>query len=194
MTHIYFIRHCKPDTSVHDDLARPLMVKGLEDRARVEAYLADKAIDAVLSSPCKRAVDTVGRFAGLLSLEISTDQRLREREVGCWVADFEGYARSQWEDHDFALENGESLNQVAERCMDALSDIRRKYKGKNVAVGFHGTALCALIHRFVPEFGFESFWEVCPKTPWAARFSFDGDRCVGIEGTDLFSGESKRYL
>ena len=194
MTNIYFIRHCQPDTTVHDDLSRPLTEKGMVDRARVEEYLADKAVDAVLSSPCKRAVNSVGRFARLHGLEVSTDLRLREREVGTWVADFECYARHQWEDHDFALENGESLNQVAARCMDALSDILRQFEGGNVAVGFHGTALCALIHRFVPEFGFKSFWEVCPKTPWAARFSFDGDRCVGIEGTDLFTGESKNYL
>ena len=194
MTNVYFIRHCQPDTSVHDDLSRPLTEKGLADRARVEAYLADKAIDAVLSSPCRRAVDTVAGFADTHGLTVSTDPRLREREVGTWVADFERYARSQWADYDFALENGESLNQVAARCMDALYDILREFEGKNVAVGFHGTALCVLIHRFVPDFGFESFWEVCPKTPWAVRFTFDREACVGIEGTDLFTGESNPYL
>lgn len=49
MTHLYFIRHCQPDTSVRDDLTRPLTARGLADRELVNGYLSDKQIDAVLA-------------------------------------------------------------------------------------------------------------------------------------------------
>ena len=63
MTRIYFIRHAESDNAVRDGRIRPLTEKGLADRRLVTKYLQDKKIDAVLSSPFKRAVDTVADFA-----------------------------------------------------------------------------------------------------------------------------------
>lgn len=40
-----------------------MKVKGLRDRTLVTEFLMDKQIDAVLSSPYKRAMDTVRDFA-----------------------------------------------------------------------------------------------------------------------------------
>ena len=62
MTIIYFVRHAKPDWSVHIDATRPLTEQGLRERALVTEYLLDKGVDLVFSSPYKRAVDTVKHF------------------------------------------------------------------------------------------------------------------------------------
>lgn len=59
MTHIYFVRHAEPNFNNHDDKSRELSEKGMADRRLVTDFMEDKAIDAVLSSPFKRAVDTV---------------------------------------------------------------------------------------------------------------------------------------
>ena len=63
MTTVYFVRHAEPNYENHDDMTRVLSEKGLRDRRLVTAFLMDKDIDAVLSSPYKRAVDTVRDFA-----------------------------------------------------------------------------------------------------------------------------------
>ena len=63
MTTVYFIRHAEPNYDNHNDLLRELSSKGLEDRKLVTAFLADKNIDVILSSPYKRAIDTVRDFA-----------------------------------------------------------------------------------------------------------------------------------
>ena len=70
MTTVYFVRHCEPNYENHDDLTRELTLKGLEDRNLVTNYFADKSIDVVLSSPYKRAIDTVKSVAENNHLEI----------------------------------------------------------------------------------------------------------------------------
>ena len=72
MTTVYFIRDAEPDFNVHDDFSRPLTPKGENDRILVEEFLSDKNIDVVLSSPFKRAFDTVFPFAHSVDLPIHT--------------------------------------------------------------------------------------------------------------------------
>ena len=59
MTKVYFIRHAEPNYNNHNDALRELSPKGTKDRKLVTEFLKDKQIDVVLSSPYKRAVDTV---------------------------------------------------------------------------------------------------------------------------------------
>ena len=61
-TTVYFVRHAEPNYENHDDISRELSDKGLRDRKRVTNFLADKKIDVVVSSPYKRAIDTVFGF------------------------------------------------------------------------------------------------------------------------------------
>ena len=63
MTTVYLIRHAEADNSNRDGRIRPLTEKGLTDRQLVTEFLRNKNINAVLSSPFKRAVDTVADFA-----------------------------------------------------------------------------------------------------------------------------------
>ena len=58
MTTVYFVRHAEPNYNNHDVSLRELSAKGLKDRKLVTAFLADKEIDAALSSPYKRAILT----------------------------------------------------------------------------------------------------------------------------------------
>ena len=70
MTHIYFVRHAQPNYDNHDDFSRELSEKGLEDRKLATAFLEDKNIDVVLSSPYLRSVDTVKHFSDKYGFEI----------------------------------------------------------------------------------------------------------------------------
>ena len=80
MTTIYFIRHAEADNSNRDGRNRPLTEKGMKDRALVTEFLQDKSIDAVVSSPFKRAICTIADFAEQNDCEIEIVEDFRERK------------------------------------------------------------------------------------------------------------------
>lgn len=187
MTNVYFIRHAEPNYDNHDDMTRELSEKGLKDRSLVTAFLQDKQIDAVLSSPFKRAVDTVREFAEQQGLEIEIVENFRERRIdNCWIEDFKGFCKKQWEDFSYKFSDGECLLEVQERNIGALKDVLKKYAGKNVVVGSHGTALSTMINYYDKTFGYAQFEEIRGLMPWVVQFCFDGEDCVEIRKYNLF--------
>lgn len=196
MTTVYFVRHAEPNYDNHDDLTRELTPKGLADRRLVTAFLADKQVDAVLSSPFHRAVDTVKHFADCRGLPITLVEDFRERRIdSVWIDDFNAFARRQWADYSYKLTDGESLQEVQDRYAAALTRTVREHAGQTLVVGSHGTALSTLVHRFVPTFGYAGFCRVKGLTPWIVRFVFDETGgCVAIEQYDLFAGSRETLL
>lgn len=195
MTTVYFVRHAEPNYNNHDDRLRELSEKGMEDRKRVSAYLADKGIDAVLSSPYKRAVDTVRYFAESRKLPVRVVEDFRERKVdSVWIEDFDGFCKRQWADFSYRLTDGETLSQVQSRNVSALGEVLREYAGKNIVIGSHGTALSTVIHFYDPSFGYEDFLAIKSLMPWIVKFSFEGDRFLGMEEIDLFCNEVVPYF
>lgn len=182
MTTVYFVRHAQPNYDNHDDLTRELTEKGLADRMKVVDLLGNLPIDAVLSSPFKRAVDTVQPLADRLGLLVETDADFRERKIGDgWLKDFTSFAQCQWADFDFALEHGESLQQVQQRNVAALERLLRRFSGQTVVVGSHGTALSTLIEYYRPGFGYQGFNRIRGIMPWVVKFTFADNRCLSVE-------------
>lgn len=194
LTYVYFIRHCQPNNQNGDEPTRELTEKGMHDRALVTAFLADKRVDAVLSSPYKRAVDTVAHYADAHGMDIVTIDGFRERGTNGWVSDFEAFTRRQWTDFDFGRESGETLREVQTRCTAALEEVLERYAGQTVIVGAHGTALCCTVNAYQPSFGVNDFMRILTLTPWVVRFAFFGRACEAIEEYDLFSGTARKIL
>lgn len=187
MTTIYFVRHAQSNYDNHDDLTRELTPQGLEDRRLVTGFLWDKEISAVLSSPYKRAVDTVKDFADAKKLDIKLIDDFKERNIeNEWLEDYDSFCRRQWADFDYKLSGGESLREVQERNIRALNQVLEAYSGKNVAIGSHGTALSTIIHYFDASFGYDAFQEIKSLMPWIVRFTFDGNQCLDIQTYNLF--------
>lgn len=190
MTHIYFIRHAKPNFNNHDDFSRELSEKGLTDRKLVTAFLADKSIDMLFSSPYKRAVDTIQDFADSYNYEITTVNDFRERKVDSeWIEDFNSFCKQQWEDFDYKLTDGETLRECQQRNIVALNQILCQHRDKNIAIGSHGTALSTIINYYQPFFSFSDFDRIRGLMPWVVHFEFDGEVCVKIESYNLFKKE-----
>ncbi|MBQ9120461.1 MAG: histidine phosphatase family protein [Lachnospiraceae bacterium] len=187
MTSIYFVRHAEPNYNNHNDLLRELTEKGLQDRKLVTAFLADKQIDKVLSSPYHRSVDTVKDFADRHGFEIEIVEDFRERKIdNCWIEDFEDFCRKQWADFDYKLTDGETLHEVQQRNIAALMEVVKQYPDKNLVVGSHGTALSTIINHFKPSFGYEDFQRIRGLMPWIVRFDFEGEACIAIEEFNVF--------
>jgi len=187
MTNVYFVRHAAPNYKNHNDLERELSEKGLQDRALVTAFLADKEICAVFSSPYKRSMDTVRPFSEAKALPIIPVEAFRERKIdSCWIEDFDSFSKNQWEDFRYKLTDGESLGEVQKRNIAALNRVLEKYEGKNIVIGSHGTALSTVINYYDPGFGYADFNRIRGLMPWIVKFCFEGQNCICIESYDLF--------
>ena len=192
ITTVYFVRHAQADNSNQDGRRRPLTEKGLADRRLVTEFLEDKAIDAVLSSPFKRAVDTVAEFAEKGGFEIEKIEDFRERKSDSdWdrINDGLSFIERQWADFSYKLSDGECLAEVQARNIRALNQVLALYKGKKIAIGTHGTALSTIINYYDSSYSFDNFMDMLYKTPWIVKMDFDENGCIGIEKIDLFESD-----
>lgn len=78
ITNLYFVRHAHSIYST-DELGRPLSEQGLIDAKEVTDLLIEEDIDIVVSSPYKRAYQTVEGIALHLEQEIEINDDLKER-------------------------------------------------------------------------------------------------------------------
>ena len=119
---------------------------------------------------------------------IKTIDDFRERKVdSIWIEDFTAFSKAQWADFDYKLSDGESLNEVQSRNISALNSVLEKYKGKNIVIGSHGTALSTIINCYDKSFGYEDFERIRTVMPWIVEFTFKNDECISIKYVDLFS-------
>ena len=183
LTKVFFVRHAEPNYNNHDDKSRELSPRGMEDRKKVTSFLADKNIDIVISSPFKRAVDTVQDFADKNGLTVEIVEDFRERRVDSgWIEDFTSFSKKQWSDFSFNLSDGECLKEVQDRNILALNNVLKQYSGKNIVVGSHGTALSTIINYYDKSFGYDDFEKIRFLMPWIVEFSFDAlGNCMDIK-------------
>lgn len=187
MTTIYFVRHAEPNYENHNDALRELSSKGLIDRKLVTDFLMDKQIDVVLSSPYKRAIDTVKDFAEKNKIDITLLEDFKERRVdSVWIEDFDAFCKKQWKDFRYKLSDGECLEEVQNRNISALNHVLKTYKGKNIVVGSHGTALSTVINYYDKSFGYSEFNKIRTLMPWIVKFTFEENVCVNIQKYNLF--------
>ncbi|MBQ2952138.1 MAG: histidine phosphatase family protein [Clostridia bacterium] len=183
MTQIYYVRHAEPNYRNHDDAARELSPRGQADCQLVTDFLLDKGIDVILSSPYRRAVDTLRPFAESVRLPIHHVADFRERKVDSeWIDDFDAFSRRQWADFDFRLDGGESLREVQARNIAALQAVLTEHAGQRIAIGGHGTAISAILNHYDPAFGYAQFDSIRRIMPWIVRMDFEGTAFLGWEG------------
>ena len=149
MTALYLVRHAQPVYQGYQETPElvPLSEKGRAGSERLADFLQGKGIEQIYSSPYPRAVQTLEPLARRLGLPIELEPDLRERTVGSWVEDFPAFARRQWEDFDYRLEQGESLRQVQQRAVPALERLAQRSKGKPSLLADTGrpSACCSIL-------------------------------------------------
>ena len=81
MTTIYFVRHAH-STYTKEERERPLSEKGQLDAENVTHLLKDRHIDVVISSPYKRAIQTVQGIANTYHVSIEIEEDLQIFRIG----------------------------------------------------------------------------------------------------------------
>jgi broad specificity phosphatase PhoE len=127
----------------------PLSELGLRQGRAVAAALHKLPIDAIYSSPLRRALKTAEMASEMLGLEIRTDDRLKELDAGVFqdrlrseLGDLYPDELSRWTsgEPDFVIPGGESRNDLKRRGMEVLRAIGAR-DHRHVAVVSHGRLL-----------------------------------------------------
>lgn len=158
ITNLYFVRHAHSIYSP-DELNRPLSERGMLDAKAITNLSKVLQIDHVISSPYKRAIQTVEGIAELIGKEIELIDGFRERLLSEHpVPDFNEAISQVWADFDFSLEGGESSHIAQKRGVEATLQVLDKYEGQNIAIGTHGNIMVLIMNYFDPQFDVR-FWE-----------------------------------
>ncbi|MBQ8297202.1 MAG: histidine phosphatase family protein [Ruminococcus sp.] len=153
---IYSTRHGQTDYNKKDFILGitdlELNETGLSQAKQLAEEIKNSGIklDIIISSPMKRALKTAQLAAELNSLELVTDERLREWDYGKFEGlhrTAEGFAENKREFGVRMGETGESLLQLSHRVYSVLDEVIEKYKGKNVLLVSHG-GICRVIETY----------------------------------------------
>lgn len=157
ITQLYLVRHAHSEYTP-EELTRPLSEKGKLEAEYVTELLKKEKIDAVCSSPYKRAVETVEGIAHYIDQEINIYEGIRERTLSSRpVQNFDEAISLVWEDPAFSLEGGESNLTAQKRGVHGIFKIIEEYNGKNVVIGTHGNIMVLIMSYFDPQYDIR-FW------------------------------------
>ena len=153
---IYFIRHSKPINANNDfndeslqeiNEKRILSVEG--EQIAFNWFNNDEFDDIgeVYSSNYVRTIGTAKYLAVKNNTKVIIVPEFGERKIGIesWDEYPKDFEIHQFNDNDYKLENGESLNEVRERELNALNYILNNSKSDKIAIVFHSTAMMTLL-------------------------------------------------
>lgn len=180
---IYMVRHAESPYSAELERTRGLSEQGWADAALVADILMKESIDAVVSSPYTRAVQTVQGFAEKRGLPIERMEDFRERDLAGPDVRFEGGfmegIETVFRDPDFQYPGGESNRAVAERGIRAMNQVMEKYAGRNAAIGIHGNIMTIIMGSYDKRYDLD-FWKTTSK-PDIYKMKFESRRLVCVE-------------
>lgn len=156
MTIIYFMRHSETlkfnninnsDSLQVQNEKWPLTINGENIAKEVSLNEELNSFDKVYSSNYVRAIATAKYFTSDM---VNVEESFGERKFGInnWKELPENFGERQFDDFDYKLNDGESLNEVVSREVEALNNILNTYRNKKLLVVGHSTALAALFSKW----------------------------------------------
>jgi len=119
---------------------------GQQQAAAVAEFLADRPLDAVISSPMKRARETADAIAQPHQLKASVLDNISECDVGRWEGrdwdsimqdDAEAYSRFIDDPGIHGYPDGESYQDVLDRVGTPIDNLLATHRGQTVALIAH---------------------------------------------------------
>ena len=197
-TTLYLIRHGESEANRsntflgHHDLG--LTDKGLEQAEMTAAYLFQQVSpDVIYSSDLSRAYQTAKPTAHRFELSIQKDEALREIMAGAWEnVPFDEIAERYRESYHIWKtdignahpDGGESVVQLQQRIVTAVTRIARENEGKTILVFTHATPIRVLAAHCKKLTAGE-----IKNSPWVSNASVTK---VCFNGAELFLEEYGR--
>ncbi|TNJ68126.1 histidine phosphatase family protein [Paenibacillus hemerocallicola] len=181
-TIIYFIRHAESVFVEGAERERGLTEKGKRDTTIIRDILKDEQIDEFVSSPYKRAVDTIQLLADTANRPIRIEEDLRERQLSAVDLGKDRFfeaKRRAFEEPDYVFPGGESSNEAQHRAIAVISRLLQRHNGKKIAIGTHGDIMTLMLKHYDKTYGFD-FWK-STTMPDIYRLEFDpSNRLTGV--------------
>jgi len=195
MTEIILARHGETEWNVTEVFRGRADVElndtGLRQAELLAEYLGEPKIEAVYSSPLKRALNTAKAIARRHKLKVETSPGLIDCDFGQWQGLPLNEVRKkykklyrQWAEspHLVKIPGGESLDEVRERAWGVVNEIVARHKERVVVVSHrvvNKVLICALL-------GLDNshFWNIRQDTCGTTIFSYQDGRFVLIKHND----------
>ena len=174
MKTIYVMRHSEPLKPINLNNKDSLQIQnekwGLtingEKLAERKSQLNELAnFDMVISSNYVRAISTAKYFT---KDKLFIDDNFGERKFGInnWDELPKDFGKKQFDDFNYKLPNGESINEVIEREYNSLINILNSYYDKKILIVGHATALASLLSKwceidYTDGYKFDGKWSYC---------------------------------
>ena len=154
---IYVVRHAHAEWLPDEN--RPLSTQGLKDAACVGDILAQYPIQAVYTSPYRRARQTITPLASRMDLPLLIEPDLRERRLGeISGQDFFAAVAANWRDPNFAHPGGESNADAQQRGVSVINRLRAGHPAGGIAISTHGNLMALILGSFDPSIDY-AFWK-----------------------------------
>lgn len=156
MTKVYLVRHCEAEGNLKQlfqgRIDTDVTTLGAKQLEFLTERFKDVKLDAIYSSPLKRAFKTAEAVKGVREMPINIHKGFSEIDGG--VVDGKPFKETfielgildDWINRPWTVkfEEGESFAEVYDRASKALLEVVKKHKGQTIAIASHGGVLRAL--------------------------------------------------
>jgi len=189
MTELILARHGETEWNVEEVFRGTIDIElnetGVKQAGLLAGYLSDTKIDAIYSSPLKRALETARIIARSHRLEVETAPELIDLDFGEWQGLYLKQVKSrfeelyaEWVNHPerVRIPSGESLDDVTARALALVKRVLNRHDGAVVMVSHrvvNKVLICALL-------GLDNshFWNIRQDTCAVTTFACEGGRFV----------------
>lgn len=195
MTEIILARHGETEWNVSEVFRGRIDIElnqtGIKQAELLAEYLSDLKLDAIYSSPLKRALTTAEMIASYHKLDVEITPGLIDFDYGKWqglphqeVKDKYKELYAQWirNPHQVKIPAGESLDEVRKRAIGVIDNVIAKYEGTVVLVSHrvvNKVLICALL-------GLDNshFWNIRQDTCGITTFTYENERFILTKHND----------
>jgi broad specificity phosphatase PhoE len=158
---------------------------GIKQAELLGKYLSNWKLEAIYSSPLRRAIDTANIIARYQKIGVHVAEGLIDFDYGEWQALPEQEVKrlyptlhNEWHNnpHKVKMPGGESLEDVRRRAVDVVGDILSKHKGSVVLVS-HRVVLKVLI-CYLLGLDNSHFWNISQDVCGITIFNYVDGRFV----------------
>nr|WP_167261879.1 histidine phosphatase family protein [Alkalibacillus almallahensis] len=153
MKKIYIIRHCEAEGQSPE---AQLTDRGLDQALDLSEFFSNIKIDHIISSPYKRAIDSIHPLAKRLNIDVEIDRKLTERILSTKnLSDWFKKLRSTFDDMELKFEGGESSREAMKRIVEIVEEAFSK--NNNTVIVTHGNLMSLLLMYYNVNFGFDDW-------------------------------------
>ncbi|WZY00038.1 histidine phosphatase family protein [Bacillus sp. FSL W7-1360] len=182
-TTIYFVRHASSERgSKREERTRGLTDIGFSDAKRVARVLKEEGVNVLISSPYRRAIQTLEDASRERGINIETNEDFRERAMSGPDYIFGEHLfpaiKKVFQETTYTFPGGESNVEAKQRGMRGMTDVLTRYAGKKVAIGIHGNIMTIILNAYDSFYDYD-FWLNTSK-PDIYKLNFQGERMISV--------------